>query len=88
MQKKIHKRIAYHKGLEKYANSLEEYGFELFPYADGIPFDALIFNESKSTGLLNSLKGVQKELFLLNVNHLSVEESADILKKRLYSSMF
>lgn len=82
------KKIGYIKGLEKFATQLEEFGFELFPYENGISFDALIYSESENSNLFSTLSVEKKPLFLLNVHNKSVSTSAEILNKQLYSSMF
>jgi hypothetical protein len=74
--------------MEKYAQNLEEFGFELFPYADGVQFDAVIYDGDKQNGMLKKLNAADRELFVLNVHALTPVSAATKLKARLYSSLF
>ena len=82
------RRVAYIKGMEKYARDLEEFGFELFPYAEGIQFDAVIYDGMQQNGLLKKLNAGTKEMFVLNVHAMTPVSAAKKLKARLYSSLF
>ncbi len=81
------KRIAYQKGMERFARNLEEFGFELYPYAIGIPFDAVLYDGNKQTKLLKNME-TNKEIFILNIHALSPGNAAKKLKSRLYSPLF
>lgn len=82
------RRVAYIKGMEKYAKDLEEFGFELFPYADGVSFDAVIYDGAQQTGMLKKINSGSNEMFILNIHSLTPVSAAKKLKARLYSSLF
>lgn len=82
------RRVAYTRGMEKYAKDLEEFGFELFPYAKGASFDAVIYDGQHQSGIFKQITADEKEVFILNTHDLPPESAADKLKSRLYSSLF
>jgi len=82
------RKVAYMNGMEKYARDLEEFGFELFPYAEGVPFDAIIYDGAKQEGLLKKFKTGGNKMFILNIHALTPVSAAKKLKTRLYSSIF
>jgi len=81
-------RVAYMNGMEKYAHDLEEFGFELFPYTEGITCDAVIYDGDKQNGMLKKFKTGKNKLFILNIHSLTPGSAANKLKTRLYSSLF
>lgn len=82
------RRVAYIAGMEKYARDLEEFGFELFPYTEGVSYDAVIYDGIVQKGILKKFKTGSNKMFILNIHSLSPGSAANKLKTRLYSSLF
>jgi hypothetical protein len=76
-------RIAYMKGLEALAKTLEEFGHELVPLAAGTECDAVL-----TDGALPKVSAPPSGTLYLPIGGLSAEEVDKTLKRRLYTEPF
>lgn len=82
------KKIAYMKEAGEYAKGLEEFGFEISPYIPEKEYDAVIYDSAFNKNVFSSVNVQNRPVFLLNVSNIPKEKCVQILRSRLYSSIY
>ena len=77
-------RVAYQKSAGRLRELLSEMGYELFPYEEGVPYDALLFEEN----ILPRPTPGERGTLLINSTGLTESQVGEILERRLYSPLF
>lgn len=89
--------IAYQKGLETLADTLQQKGFQLISFqADSIGYDTLLYYEDQNhlffqqftKSVIHHSTSNNSGALLINVCNLSAEEVVNILSRRTYTPLF